>query len=296
MAASIDAMSPNEQALCTRAACWIEKYDVNSGQRQRYFPDQWIVASQSRNKVFVNVDDMQGCGDDVRFIGYSDNKTHFIGVLFPAGKNIQEAEFIYNEKPANRHPELPKVKRDMVIGTGLGGNHFNTYLRAVGQRRPHVGSQIADASGNLSVDILRQISPMYARAVQQGVPCTVLSAKMLTEEPGAANDIQAAENGTRAVGKLESCIQMVRKACARIEDPSLFDDGAKKVLVAQLQQEAPHLREHIEGYVIGASKLGGAGSAHVSKLAERCGRYLRRGRRVEGALWKTVCEAETKYV
>ena len=155
----------------------------------------------------------------------------------------------------------------------------------------------ASASGMLSVETLRQKFPTFASKVLTGTPWLVLSAEV-RKEPGALKDIQAAENLTRAVGRLATDIELVRRACEQIAGSGVASKAQLDSVVEKMQSEAPHLREEVHGYVAFATKMtaqaASAGAApisvHIAHLTYEVERFLRRGRRLKGALWAAVGE------
>ena len=73
----------------------------------------------------------------------------------------------------------------------------------------------ASAGGRLCFDTLHQRYPQFAAKARSGTPWLVLAA-VARKEPGALDDIQAAENLTRAVGRLATDVELVRRACEQV--------------------------------------------------------------------------------
>ena len=137
---------------------------------------------------------------------------------------------------------------------------------------------------------MRAKKPLMADRVEQGMFWLVLASEIHAEK-GALATIQAADNSTRAVGRLASDIELVRRAVSKISS-GVASSAALESLKAALVGDAPHLMDGVDGYVSFAMQLGagadGGRSAHMARLTSFCERFLTRGRRVRGEVWGAI--------
>ena len=148
--------------LVARAAAYCVKYDVHKGTHKPVLAvEAVIVDPENRSGMFATEDDICGCGDDVALAGYTDTKTTGICVQLPEDPAAKEILFRHNEKKAEVSSSHPKVFREMVVASGVGGNTLNMFLRCVRQGRKGTGVA-ASASGILSVEVFGRKCPIFA--------------------------------------------------------------------------------------------------------------------------------------
>ena len=184
------------------AAIYINKYSIHSvkgdAMLPRLKPDQVLVDRQNRDSVFVTSKGAIEGAEKIHKAGFVLEKTRCVCVQFPLDKHLVEAILQYNREEGAKDPALPEVKPGLAEYTGLGGNYTNTFLRMVAQSRECESENFCSLQVGgkwvMSLSTLREKDVAHADAAVHGCPWTVLSRKMLTEEPHAAAVIQAAEN------------------------------------------------------------------------------------------------------
>ena len=201
-AADGDAVGLAQDKIVKQAAAWIAKYMLD--QNVRLNPEKIVIDPSNRDKVFVTSQGIIDGAAKIHKAGFVSEKTRCIAVQFPVDEAKVEKIIAYNIEEGKKDAALPEVKPMMCEYTGIGGNHTNSFCRMVSQQREisdkKVGEKMSFCSRKvndkylMSLDVLREQDPAYADAVENGLPWIILSKAMLTEEPGAAAVIQAAEN------------------------------------------------------------------------------------------------------
>ena len=205
MAANGGSTNLAQEQIVKQAAAFVTKYDVHHGELQpRLNPEKVLVDQTNRDRVFVASEDIIKGAAKIFTAGFVLKKTRCIAVQFPVDKDQVDAILQYNTEEGKKDAALPEVKPLVCEYTGIGGNHMNVFLRMMKQSREISDKKVGEKMGFCSrkvndkyvmtLDVLRDQDPAYADAVENGCHWIILSRKMLTEEPGAAAVIQAAEN------------------------------------------------------------------------------------------------------
>ena len=202
MAANGEEVSLAQDQIVKQAAAYIAKYMID--QNVPLNPEKVVIDPTNRDKVFVTSQGIIDGAAKIHKAGFVKEKTRCIAVQFPIDTAKVDEIIKYNMEEGKKDAALPEVKPMMCEYTGVGGNHTNSFCRMVLQSREisdkKVGEKMDFCSRKvndkyvMSLDVLREQDPAYADVVENGLPWIILSKAMLTEEPGAAAVIQAAEN------------------------------------------------------------------------------------------------------
>ena len=282
------ALSSKDEQQVKKAACWIAKYNIHKdkgdkdkGDKVVHAPDACLVDPENRDGQFTSPDDSLDRGEQVADIGFVLDHCRTIIVQMPLDPKRFQAIIDLNEEKAALDPRLPRVKRELVIGTLIAGNNVNVFMRSIAQGRPcRPNAKFAktgeDGKTYLCIEMLRSKDALFAHHCVVGVPMIELSRVMRDEEPTAIPCIQAAENCVGSVRLLERTMQVVKRACA------IYDVGSSITTIKEkLAKQFPHLGNDIEGCLHFALRSGGECSPHLqrfSRLAERfvpSGQYLK---------------------
>ena len=190
-------MACSQEKIVKTAAIYINKYSMFPlDEKPRLKPDQVVIDKENRDQVFVTSKGAIQGAARIHKAGFVLQKTRCIAVQFPLDKTLVDGILQYNKEEGLKDPALPEVNPGIAEYTGLGGNYTNTFLRMVAQGR--VAESFCSIKVGekwvMSLSTLREKDPAHADAVVNGCPWIILSRAMLTEEPGAAAVIQAAEN------------------------------------------------------------------------------------------------------
>ena len=202
MAANGEEVSLAQDQIVKQAAAYIAKYMID--QNVPLNPEKVVIDPTNRDKVFVTSQGIIDGAAKIHKAGFVKEKTRCIAVQFPIDTAKVDEIIKYNMEEGKKDAALPEVKTMMCEYTGIGGNHTNSFCRMVSQSREISDKKVGEKMGFcsrkvndkyvMSLDVLREHDPAYADAVENGLPWIILSKAMLTEEPGAAAVIQAAEN------------------------------------------------------------------------------------------------------
>ena len=206
MAANGGSSSLAMEKIVKQAAEFITKFEID--RNRPLMCEKVVVDPSNRDRVFVTSEGIIEGAAKIHNAGFVRERTRCIAVQFPVDPAKVEAIIKYNTEEGKKDAALPEVKSLMCEYTAIGGNHTNSFCRMVSQGREisdkefikKVGDKMGFCSRKvndkyvMSLDVLREQDPAYADAVENGLPWIILSREMLTEEPGAAAVIQAAEN------------------------------------------------------------------------------------------------------
>ena len=210
MAANGGSASLAQDKIVKQAAAFIAKYEIDRNSKLNV--EKVVIDPSNRDRVFVTSEGIIDGAAKIHNAGFVRERTRCIAVQFPVDTAKVDAIIKYNTEEGKKDAALPEVKPLMCEYTGIGGNHTNSFCRMVSQSREISDKKVGEKMGFcsrkvtsmvdekmvdkyvMSLDVLREQDPAYADAVENGLPWIILSREMLTEEPGAAAVIQAAEN------------------------------------------------------------------------------------------------------
>ena len=275
-------------ALCKRAAAWIVKYDLNGGELVRIKPRETVVDPTNRDRQFSAFSDVLRLGEDVAGIGYSIRYAKAIVTQLPVDAVPRSLILDFNESKHAADPRLPKVSFNIVNYSGSAGNTMFVFMRVVLQGSTATDSFLAGVDGRLSLDRLSELQSAFADAITSGVPSTVLSRSIRTEEPTALHDIQAAENAIGGVQRLESEVAICKRICTIMADKSVFASIGMSGLIAMVSRQVPHMSADVEGIAEWAMVQGGEGSVHVEWIGKQHERSIPSRRKLQGSVWSAL--------
>ena len=128
----------------------------------------------------------------------------------------------------------------------------------------------------------------FAAASEGGIPSTILSRDIRTEEPTGLHIIQAAENAIGGVQRLEGAVAICKRVCLLIASPSVFNSLGMTGIVAMVKRQVPHMVDEVEGLSQWALVQGGSGSVHVDWLAKQHELHIPGRRKLKGELWMSL--------
>ena len=274
--------------ICVAAAQLIVKYDINCGKLVLVLPSRHVVDPTNRDKVFAFFDDILNLGHGVAGLGYVKDYARSICTQLPQDKNEMDVIIRYNSSKHEADPRLPAVDTVNADLSGSAGNTMFLFMRCVKQGSKAPGSFLANADGNLDLEVLRKVSPNFAHHVEVGVPTTILSRDIRTEEPMGLQLIQAAENARCGVQRVENHVQVVRRLCSLIADSLIFETEGVDGVVKIVKRQVPHLEDDVVGLTKWALIMGGDTSQHVAKFATGYEKHIPGKRKLKGDMWEAL--------
>ena len=95
--------------------------------------------------------------------------------------------------------------------TSLAGSHLNAGLRCIAAGCKSDIAELVHSSGRLSLDVIKDIDPLYAEAVTSGLRWRVISFEPLREFPEMKGLIQSASNASGHLAKGEHELQLLKR-------------------------------------------------------------------------------------
>ena len=285
----------DDMGICQRAAALIVKYDLNAASTEQspvVHCSETCVDPTNRDGKFAQFDDVLKCGEDVAGVGHHLMYARAIVTQMPLDVAARAVITDFNDSRCLKDPRMPKVDAARVLYSASGGNTMFLFHRCVLKGSPAPGSFLTDESGSLSLTRLREVSGSFADSVSRGVPSTILSRAIRTEEPHGLSVIQAAENTKGSVQRLDHEIQIAVRGASVIGDPSIFNKIGLQGITAMMKQQVPHLANDVEGILLWVSVQGAHASSmatsHVAWLAMQHEAHIPSSRRLRGALWQCL--------
>ena len=192
------------------------KYDINgfarsAGSLPAVLCAETCVDPTNRDGRMAQFDDVLKCGEDVAGVGHDLMYARAIVTQLPLDTAARAKIIEFNDARCAKDSRMPPVDVARVLYSCSGGNTMFLFHRCVpfGSKAP--GSFLANDHACLSLERLREVSTSFADSVAQGVPSTVLSRAIRTEESNGLSVIQAAENTKGAVQRLDHEIQIEKR-------------------------------------------------------------------------------------
>ena len=271
--------------ICKRAAALIVKYDISKGSaltRVKCF--EVVPDPTNREGLFAVFSDVVQCGEDVCGIGYDLRYAKAVVTQLPVNEAERQAIIDFNAAKHKADPRIPPVDVVRLLYSGSGGNTMFVFMRCV-LHKSEVADSFLCADGKLSLAKLRDLSPEFADAIEDGVPATILSRAIRVEEPDGLHVIQAAENSTGGVQRLESEVQICKRAGNLLVQPSVLQSVGVVGVALMMKKQVPHMESDVEGLIKWALVQGGSGAAHVDWLGKHHSRTIPGRRRLDGDVW-----------
>ena len=188
---------------------------------------------------------------------------------------------------------LPKLDADRLKIAALAGSHTTFTFGAVAMGCTTLEAELQSLlalGGKLSLAKLRERSPPYADAVEQGVLYTVIRKEVFRGAPRLAQYVQESYNMGQAAAQQESTFQVIRKVH---KDAARFQGAGGQVpwtlLCRRIGSTRPLHAQHLEGY----AKFVETHVDEGGKLLERVSLVLKRSIQkadVKGALLAALGE------
>ena len=280
--------SGDDAEICKKAAALIVKYDIHKGQLVPVKPFETVPDPTNREGQFALFEDCLQCAEDVAGIGYDVRYAKSIVTQLP----LKEAdlttilEFSHTRHLADKR--LPGVDFPRVAYSGSAGNTMFLFMRAAHQGSAAGTSWLGDENGNLSIRRLTEVSAPFAAAATDGIPSTILSRNIRSEEPTGLHIIQAAENAIGGVQRLEGAVAICKRVCLLIATTSVFTLMGMEGIVSMVKRQVPHMVDEVDGISQWALVQGGAGSMHIDWLAKQHELHIPGRRKLKGELWMSI--------
>lgn len=213
----------------------------------------------NRDEEGTKVDEVLAKAELIENQGFDMGKVRCVIIQMPLGEEAR-GKILSKQKDWKAEDERYPVSDDKLIEyTCVGGNHLLTFLKMV-KAEIHCSSFVSLQGGGsevMSLSLLGQMDPEFAKAVSTNIPCVVLSRDVRSIE-GALADIQASENQGHSLNTLESDKQCILRCASRIAQSR----SDVETVESHIQAQFPHLREHVPGYIKFTQEMGGLDSIH----------------------------------
>ena len=223
-------------------------------------PCEVLPATCNRDGRDISAQDAMCCAKKHTDSGFVLSRLRCVSAQMPEDKKMREAIIVKSENAAALDESLPRVKRGLVGYVGFGGNTCNTGWRMINQARP-MTCYISDKVGGVDViswEKLNSLDSDQAACCKTGAPWIVLTSKIWTEEPAAANIIQKAENLMAQNSKLPGWLDGMMRGAAMVCHMDSED------AVSTLQKQMPNFSpEQIQVMVFACERMGGGDSRHL---------------------------------
>ena len=234
-------------------------------QHRLHAEKQWLSLDQicqdpsNRDEEGTKVDECLSKAELIEHQGFDFEKVRCVVVQMPLS---EEKRKLILSKQHDWHSEdsrYPLSDEKLLEFTCVGGNHLLTFLKMV-KASVSCASFVSVQAGmqeQMSVALLSKMDSDFGKAVTNGIPCVVLS-RDVRDIDGALTDIQASENQGHSINTLESDKQCILRCASRLASPSVDLDALK----TSLQNQFPHLKDHVPGYIKFTQEIGGVDSVH----------------------------------